>query len=173
MIQPRLMAAGCDKDLRPTPQAFFDELNQEFGFTLDVAASPDNAKCDAYFTLEDDGLFQPWSGVCWCNPPYSETHAWVAKADAESLHGVTTVMLIPAATDTKWFHEFVNKKHEIRFVKGRLKFEGQKDPAPFASLVVVFRPPSEQSEGKRPGVSGSEATGETNNKVNPTSEGAA
>lgn len=161
MIQPRLMAAGADKDLRPTPQKFFDDLNREFDFTLDVAASHENAKCKAYFTLDDDGLFQPWSGVCWCNPPYTETHAWVAKAVAETANGVTTVMLLPAATDTKWFHDFILDKHEIRFVKGRIKFEGQTNSAPFGSMVVVFRPSPEGHAARRASTKRSEVPQQT------------
>lgn len=101
-----------------TPPALFEELNAEFGFTLDAAASDTNAKCDTYFTLETDGLKQSWEGhTVFCNPPYgTEIWKWAKKCEEESrLHGVTVVLLVPARTDTKWFHEYVYGKAEIRF----------------------------------------------------------
>lgn len=124
-------------DLWATPQAFFDELNKEFGFTTDVCAIPENAKCERFFSPEMDGLKQEWTGVCWCNPPYGkEIGKWVKKAH-ESV--CTTVALIPARTDTKWFHQYILGKAEIRFVKGRLKFGGSPNNAPFPSMVVIWR----------------------------------
>lgn len=130
-------------DLWETPQGFFDALNSEFGFTLDVCALPDNAKCAAFFTKEQDGLKQPWQGVCWCNPPYGrEIGKWVQKAYESSLEGATVVLLLPARTDTKWFHDYC-VKGDIRFIKGRLKFEGSQNSAPFPSMVVIFRPVEE------------------------------
>ena len=90
-----------------TPQPFFDTLNAEFHFTLDVAAQPGNAKCPRFFTPRgDDGLAQPWVGeVCWLNPPYGSTiGAWMAKAYASTLEGSTVVCLVPARTDTRWWH---------------------------------------------------------------------
>jgi hypothetical protein len=81
-------------DLWATPQAFFDELNKEFGFATDVCAIPENAKCERFFSPEMDGLKQEWTGVCWCNPPYGkEIGKWVKKAH-ESV--CTTVALLPA-----------------------------------------------------------------------------
>lgn len=128
-------------DLWETPQELFDELNHEFHFTLDVCALPENAKCSRYYTPEQDGLSQPWEGVCWCNPPYGrEIGAWVRKALFSSARGATVVMLLPARTDTRWFHEYIWNKAEIRFIKGRLKFGGSKNSAPFPSMLVVFRP---------------------------------
>ena len=127
-------------DLWATPQNFFDELNQEFNFTLDVCAIPENAKCKNYFTPDVDGLLQKWSGTCWCNPPYGrEISKWVEKAYNASAEGATVVMLLPARTDTKWFHDFIYNKAEIRFIKGRLKFGNASASAPFPSMVVVFR----------------------------------
>lgn len=124
-------------DLWETPQDFFDKLNEEFHFTLDVCAIPENAKCEKYYTPEQDGLAQPWKGVVWCNPPYGrKIGEWVQKA-AES--NCTVVMLLPARTDTRWFHDYIYGKAEIRFVKGRLKFGGSCNSAPFPSMVVVFR----------------------------------
>lgn len=124
-----------------TPQEFFDELDAEFHFDLDVCALPENAKCARYFTPEDDGLSQPWNGVCWCNPPYgSKVGEWVRRARFASAVGATVVMLLPARTDTRWFHDYIygKKNVEIRFVRGRLKFGGCKNSAPFPSMVVIF-----------------------------------
>lgn len=122
-----------------TPQAFFDDLNKEFGFTLDVCATPGNAKCERYFTREEDGLAQAWSGVCWMNPPYGrEIEKWVKMAYASGRMGVTVVCLLPARTDTKWFQDYCLRSKDIRFVRGCLKFGGSKNSAPFPSVVVVF-----------------------------------
>lgn len=123
-----------------TPQSTFDALHAEFLFTMDVCASEENAKCQRYFTALDDGLSQSWTGVCWMNPPYGRTIGqWMRKAHQSSLDGATVVCLIPARTDTAWWHDYA-MKGEIRFVRGRLKFGGHKNSAPFPSAVVVFRP---------------------------------
>ena len=125
-----------------TPQDFFDKLNDEFHFTLDAAASPDNAKCANYFTEEQDGLVQSWGGhTVWCNPPYCrKTGLWVKKAYEEHQRtGCTVVMLLPSRTDVRWFHGYILGKAEIRFIKGRLKFGGNKNSAPFPSIVVIYR----------------------------------
>lgn len=125
-----------------TPQDFFDKLNDEFHFTLDAAASPDNAKCPVYFTEEQDGLAQSWGGhTVWCNPPYCrKTGLWVKKAYEEHQRtGCTVVMLLPSRTDVRWFHDYILGKAEIRFIKGRLKFGGNKNSAPFPSIVVIYR----------------------------------
>lgn len=123
-------------DMWSTPQDFFDKLNAEFNFTLDACAIPENAKCANFFTPADDGLRQEWKGVVWCNPPYGvEIGKWVRKAHESK---ATVVMLLPARTDTKWFHEYIYGKAEIRFIKGRLKFGNEKNSAPFPSMVVVM-----------------------------------
>lgn len=124
-----------------TPQDFFDALNEEFGFELDVCATSENAKCGKFFTKTDDGLVQAWKGICWCNPPYGrEIKFWVEKAMRTAKAGdATVVCLVPARTDTHWWHDFVSKADEVRFVKGRLKFGGHTNSAPFPSAVVVFR----------------------------------
>lgn len=115
-----------------TPQDFFDELNREFGFSLDVCALPENAKTTRYYTPEQDGLAQPWEGVVWCNPPYGrQIGKWVERAVLAAKSGVVVVMLLPARTDTKWFHEYIYGKAEIRFVRGRLRFGGAANPARF------------------------------------------
>ena len=136
-------------DLWETPQEFFDKLDKEFHFNLDVCALPENAKCAAYYTPEMDGLIQPWYGRCWCNPPYGrEIEKWVERAYCSAVEGgAIVVMLLPARTDTRWFHEYIYGKAEIRFVRGRLKFGGSKNSAPFPSMVVVFRPKMEMLEG--------------------------
>lgn len=127
-------------DLWSTPQHFFDSLNEEFHFDTDVCALPENAKCERFFSPEQDGLKQEWTGVCWCNPPYGrEIGKWVERAHLSSLSGATVVMLLPARTDTKWFHEYIYKKREIRFIRGRLKFGESKTCAPFPSMIVIFR----------------------------------
>lgn len=124
-------------DVWETPQTFFDELNREFHFTCDVCAVPQNAKCGKFYTPEQNGLDQPWGGVCWMNPPYGrQIGKWVKKA-AES--DATVVCLLPARTDTKWFHDYIYGKAEVRFVRGRLKFGNSKNSAPFPSMVVIFR----------------------------------
>ena len=128
-------------DLWETPQDLFDKLNNEFHFTLDVCATPENAKCDSFYTKEQDGLKQPWEGVVWCNPPYGkQIGSWVRRGFFASLSGNTVVMLLPARTDTRWFHEYIYGKAEIRFIRGRLKFGESKNSAPFPSMVVVFMP---------------------------------
>ena len=128
-------------DLWSTPQDFFDELDSEFGFTLDPCATKENAKCQKYYTEEDNGLLQDWGGeVVFCNPPYGRViKDWVKKAHHESKKpGTTVVMLIPARTDTRYFHDFIYGQAEIRFLQGRLKFGAAKNAAPFPSMVVVF-----------------------------------
>ncbi len=127
-------------DLWATPQDFFDRLNVEFGFTLDVCATAENAKCPRYFTKETDGLSQEWAGVCWMNPPYGRTiGAWMKKASDSAKGGATIVCLVPARTDTAWWHDYAIKG-EVRFIRGRLKFGGHKSSAPFPSAVVIFKP---------------------------------
>ena len=122
-----------------TPQDFFDEWDKEFGFDLDVCASPDNAKCVKYFDVEEDGLKQKWEGICWMNPPYGRTiKQWMEKAYTSAEEGATVVCLVPARTDTVWWHDYAMKGH-VTFIKGRLKFGGSKNSAPFPSAVVVFR----------------------------------
>ena len=124
-----------------TPQALFDGLNDEFGFTLDVCATAENAKCKRYFTKEQDGLKQYWTGErVWCNPPYGrEMPNWIKKCSEHVRNGGgVAVMLIPARTDTRAFHDLIYGKAEIRFLRGRLKFSGAKNSAPFPSMIVIF-----------------------------------
>jgi phage N-6-adenine-methyltransferase len=146
MITSGMMTSKTD--LWSTPQDFFDKLDAEFHFTLDVCATKDNAKCKDFIAPEDDGLRQPWRGICWMNPPYGNAISkWMKKA-YDSAHmekdycdywACTVVCLVPARTDTAWWHDFA-MKGEIRFIRGRLKFGNSKNSAPFPSAVVIFRP---------------------------------
>ena len=121
-----------------TPQWLFDELNAEFGFTIDVCAGAENAKVAQYY--DHDALSREWSGVVWCNPPYGRKIGdWVRKGYESAEAGATVVMLLPSRTDTKWWHGYV-MLGEMRFIKGRLKFGDAKAGAPFPSAIVVFRP---------------------------------
>lgn len=130
---------SSDSQTWSTPQDFFDSLNAEFNFTLDVCALPDSAKCENYYTPEIDGLAQEWSGVCWMNPPYGrEIIHWMKKAYEESLKGAVVVCLVPARTDTAWRHDYAMRAAEIRLVRGRLKFGDATTGAPFPSAVVIF-----------------------------------
>ena len=124
-----------------TPQNLFDQLNNEFHFNIDVCATSKNKKCDVWYGKEIDGLKQDWTKrCCWMNPPYGrEIGKWVQKAYKESCKGCTVVCLLPARTDTKWFHDYIYNKAEIRFIKGRLKFGQAKNSAPFPSMIVIFR----------------------------------
>ena len=122
-----------------TPQDLFDALDATFHFTLDPCATPENAKCAKFYTKEQDGLKQDWGGaVIWCNPPYGrEIGKWIQKC-AE--HRGVAVMLIPARTDTRWWHSYIDKNPDahVYFIKGRLKFGDGKNPAPFPSAIVVY-----------------------------------
>ncbi len=125
-----------------TPGDVFSELNEEFDFNLDPCSTEQNHKCDKYFTLNDNGLEQNWGGGyrAFVNPPYSRISDWVKKSWEESTKPNTiVVMLIPARTDTRYFHEYIQYRSEIRFIKGRLKFGDSKHSAPFPSMIVIFR----------------------------------
>lgn len=124
-----------------TPQYLFDGLNAEFGFDLDVCANPSNAKCRKFFTKAEDGLGQTWEGTVWMNPPYGRTiERWMKKGFESALAGTALVVcLVPARTDTRWWHKYATRG-EIRYLKGRLKFGGSKNSAPFPSAIVIFRP---------------------------------
>lgn len=134
-----------------TPQDFFDRLDEEFHFTLDPCADEFNHKCAKFYTKEQDGLMQGWAGESvFCNPPYGrDVVKWVRKCFREVYAGECrcAVMLLPARTDTKWFHDWIYQRAEIRFVKGRLKFGGQTNSAPFPTMVVIFKSPKWSNTG--------------------------
>jgi phage N-6-adenine-methyltransferase len=150
--------ARDDVDDRGTRWEEFTPISERFGgFTLDVAAAAHNAKCDEYYTREDDGLEQPWHGRVWCNPPYSDLGAWVSKAWAELPNCETIVMLVPAnRTEQKWWQEHVEMPRrngflKVEFLPGRMRFDrpnaviGPKgDRPPFGCALLIWeRPPSE------------------------------
>lgn len=133
-----------------TPQVFFDALDREFGFTLDGAATPENTQCSRWFT--DAMNAHPWREVIWLNPPYSQCRefiGWAAGIATRDGGGNTVVCLVPARTDTRWWHQHIYDEAthqwrpgvEVRFIRGRLKFGGAENGAPFPSCVVIFRPP--------------------------------
>jgi DNA N-6-adenine-methyltransferase (Dam). len=123
-----------------TPQKLFDELDQEFFFTLDPCATEKNAKCSKFYTKKDNGLIQDWSGYrVFVNPPYGrKIKDWVKKCAEEGDKGTLVVLLIPARTDTAYFHDYILNKAEIRFIRGRLRFNDSKQNAPFPSMIVIY-----------------------------------
>jgi site-specific DNA-methyltransferase (adenine-specific) len=141
MINAGMMSSLTDQ--WATPNELFEKYNQRFGFTLDVCASDWNHKCEKYFTVDDDGLAQDWgSEICWMNPPYGrEIGKWMAKAFDASKNGATVVCLVPARTDTAWWHDYAMRGGVIEFIRGRIKFvspQGQANSAPFPSAIVIF-----------------------------------
>ena len=125
-----------------TPIELFNELDDMHQFDQDVAASLTNRLCDEWLGLDHpdeakrNGLTAEWVGHVWCNPPYGRgIKDWVLKA---SQHHDLVVMLLPARTDTRWFHEIVLPNADIEFIKGRLKFGNSKAGAPFPSMIVRF-----------------------------------
>lgn len=132
------------EDEYETPPGIFDPLNKEFGFDLDVCATPDKAKCGAFFTPEMDGLSQSWADRrCWLNPPYTrrQIRVWLLKAIEESArNGATVVCLVPARTDTAWWHDLAMMANEIRLIRGRIRFVATDHAAPFPSAVLIYKP---------------------------------
>lgn len=127
-----------------TPNSFFAEIDKEFHFTLDPCADEFNHKCDKWYGVESNGLLQDWGGYrVFCNPPYGrEIIKWVRKAYYESHKDNTLVcMLIPARTDTKYFHDYIQHRAEVRFIRGRLKYGSSENAAPFPSMLVIWRAP--------------------------------
>jgi len=125
-----------------TPQYFFDALDAEFNFNLDVCASNTNHKCDLFYTQEMNGLAWPWLGRVWMNPPYGrEIGQWVKKAREEVKAGRAELVacLVPARTDARWFQDNAWSADEIRFVRGRIAFGDSKTGAPFPCAVIIFR----------------------------------
>ena len=138
---------SSDETKWETPDNFFEHVQESLitDINFDVCATPDNAKCDEFFTPSDDALSQPWprlkdNYICWMNPPYGrEIVYWVKKAAEESQEGSCIVALLPCRTDTRWWHDYVmGQVTKIYLVKGRLKFKGAQHSAPFPSCVVVY-----------------------------------
>ena len=129
----------------PTPRSLYDPLNAEFQFEWDLAASSENALAPRYYTKEQDGLKQPWSGVCWLNPPFGQQSAkmvdWIKRAfdETQIRDDLTVVMLIPARTNTRWFHRYCMKAAEVRFICGRPRFGDATHGLPQPLVLVVFR----------------------------------
>jgi phage N-6-adenine-methyltransferase len=125
-----------------TPWPIFAAYDAEFHFTLDVCATAENAKCPRFFSPEQNGLLQDWGDdVCWMNPPYGpQISAWMEKAWRSSLAGATVVCLVPSRTGTRWWHDWVKGKAEVRERQGRITFVGAPNPAGFDSVAVIYRP---------------------------------
>jgi site-specific DNA-methyltransferase (adenine-specific) len=128
-----------------TPDDLFEPYQKEFKFTLDAAADKKNARAKKFFTQRDDALTQSWGNHrVWLNPPYGARtgtlQQWVRKAHQESTSGATVVMLVPARTNTNWFHDICLAHGEIRFIRGRPKFSGMPHGLPQPLCVVIFRP---------------------------------
>lgn len=139
MVNSVLFTSNTDE--WATPQAVFNDLDNEFNFDLDPCATDENHKTPRYYTAKDDGLAQNWGGCkVFVNPPYSNIAEWVKKAFYEGHKDNTlVVLLIPSRTDTRYFHDYILNRAEIRFIKGRLKFGNSKNSAPFPSMIVIFR----------------------------------
>jgi site-specific DNA-methyltransferase (adenine-specific) len=140
-VSPVLFSSKSDQ--HPTPQWLFDLLDSEFDFGADACATAEDTKVPGcYFTPEMDGLMQDWRGrgTIFANPPYGDSPSWVEKMYRSSLEGVTVVALIAARPGTTYWHRFVAKSYEIRFLKGRLKFGNAKNSAPFDSAIVIWKP---------------------------------
>lgn len=127
-------------DVWATPTWLYQALDREFGFTLDPCSDGANARCARFYTPKENGLLRDWgTEVVFMNPPYSALEEWVRKGYGAAQEGATVVALVPARTDTRWWHEYVMKA-EVRFIRGRLKFGNAENSAPFPSAIVVFRP---------------------------------
>lgn len=129
------------RDNWTTPEDLFIDLNNEFHFTLDPCSDIYNHKCEKFYTIADNGLDQSWAGeIVFCNPPYGRNISkWVKKAYYEYiLNNTFSVLLIPASTDTSYFHDYIYGVAEIRFIRGRLRFGGSSQNAPFPSMIVIY-----------------------------------
>lgn len=128
----------------PTPDDVFLPLQEEFQFTLDAAASAENAKAALFFSEEHDAMVQDWGRhIVWLNPPYGKGYslgAWVLRAYTASTFGATVVMLVPARTNTVWFHDYCFARGEVRFIRGRPKFGDAVHGLPQPLCIVIFRP---------------------------------
>ena len=134
--------------IQRTPDGLFRQLDAEFGFTLDAASSDLNHKCDRYFTVDDDGLGQDWGQEhVWLNPPFGHgLREWMRKAWESAQSGALVVVLVPSATDMDWWHDYVSRADEVRFIRGRVSFLAENGDrgsnAFFPVSIVIFRPRS-------------------------------
>lgn len=138
------------KDSWETPDHFYEKWGAKHHCNLDVAATAENTKCEAFFDIETDALKTDWYGRVWCNPPYSDLQAWTARAFRQRNNCEIIVCLLPAKTDTKWFHSFVYRKASLFFIKGRIVFEFNSLVAgcgrsPFSSMIAIYRPDNPQN----------------------------
>ena len=140
MINPALFSSATDQ--WTTPPELFAKMGHRYGpFDLDVCATAGNAKVERFYSPDQDGLQQPWQGVCWMNPPYGRTIGqWVRKAWESSVEGATVVCLLPARTDTRWWQDYVDPYADVEFLRGRVRFGDATSGAPFPSAIVIFRP---------------------------------
>lgn len=132
---------SSDNSSWETPSWFFSAVHSEFSFDIDAAASMENRKLQKFFSVQQDAFRLQWHGRLWLNPPYTRgINKWFAKARSEvELRGSTVVCLVPARTDTNWWFDHA-RFGEVRFLKGRLKFEGAPTSAPFPSALIIYRP---------------------------------
>jgi phage N-6-adenine-methyltransferase len=139
-IAPVLYSSAAEE--WPTPSAFFTKLNRRYHFTLDPCATAENAKCRLFFTKQQDGLQQDWgTHSVFCNPPYGRAVSkWARKCFEASQGGALVVLFVPARTDTRWFHSWVQGKADIEFIRGRLRFGGADTSAPFPSMLAIYSP---------------------------------
>ena len=144
---------SSEKQDHQTPDDFFEVLNKEFEFTIDAAATSENAKCAKFYTPEQNSLSFLWGSsgeTVFCNPPYKNVAEWMKQGYESSVkNSCIVVMLVPSRTDTKWFHDYASRG-VIRFVVGRLKFKGTESSAPFPSMLVIFNPAIEKALGLAP-----------------------
>jgi phage N-6-adenine-methyltransferase len=140
MVAKILFSSATDE--WSTPQSFFDKLNRRYRFTLDPCAAPENAKCDLFFTREQNGLVQDWgTHRVFCNPPFGkQIGAWVRKCFEASQKGALVALLAPCRTDTRWWHDWIEGKARVTFVRGRLRFGNARASAPFPAVIAVYRP---------------------------------
>src|SRR3989344_4905549 len=138
-IPPALVSSKSNE--YSTPQDLFDKLHEEFDFTLDPCSKNGNNKCEKHFTARENGLLQDWGNESvFMNPPYGgQTGLWIKKACEESKNGAVVVCLIVSATDRRYWHEYIfPHAAQIRFIRGRLKFNNSKQSAPFPSALIIF-----------------------------------
>jgi len=146
---------GSDREDWETPDELFIPLKHEFDIEIDVCASNQNKKCVLFFSKADDAFSKDWSkfNACWMNPPFGQNGKWIKKAYHESRRGALVVCLVPARTNTNWWHDYATLG-EIRFIKGRPQFKGAPGGLPQPLAIVIFRPPNQalETDGRKDGL---------------------